>query len=64
VGMSTVPEIIVARHSGMRVLGIGVITDACVPDLVGPANIQEIIRAAVRAEPKLTRLVKGIIGRL
>lgn len=62
VGMSTVPEVIVARHANMRVLGVGVITDRCVPDLVGPADIQEIIRAAEAAEPKLTRLVKGILA--
>jgi len=64
VGMSTVPEVIVARHSGMRVLGIGVITDSCVPDRVGPANISEIIKAAMDAEPRLTALVKEIVRRL
>lgn len=64
VGMSTVPEVIVARHAGMRVLGVGVITDRCVPDQVGAADIQEIIKAAATAEPKLTRLVKGILAKL
>lgn len=64
VGMSTVPEVIVARHAGLRVLAIGVITDRCVPDQVGPADIANIIRAAKEAEPRLTRLVKGILGRL
>ena len=64
VGMSTVPEVIVARHAGLRVLGVGVITDRCVPDQVGPADIREIIRAATAAEPKLTRLVKGILSRI
>jgi purine-nucleoside phosphorylase len=64
VGMSTVPEVIVARHAGMRVMGIGVITDRCVPDQVGPANIEEIIHAAMKAEPKLTRLVKAVLERL
>ncbi|MBN1595386.1 purine-nucleoside phosphorylase [candidate division FCPU426 bacterium] len=64
VGMSTVPEVIAARHAGLRVLGIAVVTDRCVPDQVGPANIQEIIRAAMAAEPKLTRLVKEILHRL
>jgi purine-nucleoside phosphorylase len=62
VGMSTVPEVIVARHAGMKVMGVGVITDRCVPDLVGPANIQEIIHAAMGAEPKLTRLVKNVLS--
>ncbi len=64
VGMSTVPEVIVARHAGMRVFGVGVITDRCVPDQVGPANIQEIIHAAMRAEPTLTQLVKGVLSRI
>jgi len=64
VGMSTVPEVIVARHAGMRVLGIGVITDRCVPDQVGAADIAEIIKAANSAEPKLTRLVKGVLAKL
>jgi purine-nucleoside phosphorylase len=64
VGMSTVPEVIVARHAGLKVLGIGVITDRCIPDTVGPANIEEIIRAAEKAEPKLTALVKGVLQRL
>ncbi|MCD4812646.1 purine-nucleoside phosphorylase [bacterium] len=64
IGMSTVPEVIVARHAGMKVMGIAVVTDRCVPDQVGPANIREIIRAAMTAEPKLTRLVKKIIHQL
>ncbi|MEW6515698.1 MAG: purine-nucleoside phosphorylase [candidate division FCPU426 bacterium] len=64
VGMSTVPEVIVARHAGLKVLGIAVVTDRCVPDQVGPANIEEIVRAAMGAEPKLTQLVKTIIAKL
>lgn len=64
VGMSTVPEVIVARHAGMRVMGIAVVTDRCVPDQVGPADIQAIIRAAMAAEPQLTKLVKEVLRRL
>ncbi len=64
VGMSTVPEVIVARHAGMRVLGISVVTDRCVPDQLGPADISAIIQAAVQAEPMLTRLVKEIVRRI
>jgi purine-nucleoside phosphorylase len=64
VGMSTVPEAIVARHAGLRVMGIGVITDVCVPDRVGPANIEEIIKAAMAAEPRLTGLVKELVRQL
>lgn len=64
VGMSTVPEVIVAVHGGMRVLGLSIITDACLPDALKPANVQEIIATAAQAEPQLTRLVKGVLERL
>lgn len=64
VGMSTVPEVIVARHAGMKVLGISIITDSCLPDALEPASIEEIIRIAGIAQPKLTRLVEGVLGRL
>ncbi len=64
VGMSTVPEVIVARHSGMKVLGIAVVTDRCVPDQLGPASVPEIIKAAMGAQPRLTRLTKAIIHHL
>jgi purine-nucleoside phosphorylase len=64
VGMSTIPEDIVAIHSGMRVLGFSVITDACVPEELKPANIPEIIRTAKEAEPKLTLLIKKVVEKL
>ncbi|MBI3082654.1 MAG: purine-nucleoside phosphorylase [Gemmatimonadetes bacterium] len=64
VGMSTVPEVIVAVHGGMRVLGVSIITDACLPNALKPANVQEIIATAAKAEPQLTRLVKGVLERL
>lgn len=64
VGMSTVPEVIVARHMGMRVLGLSIITDQCLPDALEPADVPEIIRTAQRAEPRLTRLVKRVVGQL
>ena len=64
VGMSTVPEVIVARHAGMKVLGITVVTDRCVPDQLGPVSIPEIINAAMQAEPKLTKLYKALLKRL
>ena len=64
VGMSTIPEDIVAVHSGMRVLGLSVITDACVPEDLKPANIPEIIRVAKEAEPKLTTLIEKVVERL
>jgi len=64
VGMSTVPEVIVAVHGGMRVLGISIITDACMPDALEPANIPKIIATAKAAEPRLTALVKGVLERM
>jgi purine-nucleoside phosphorylase len=64
VGMSTVPEIIVAAHSGMRALGIAIITDQCLPDALEPADIGRIIATATKAEPALTRLIKAVVGRL
>ena len=64
VGMSTVPEVIVAVHGGMRVLGISIITDACLPDALEPADVATIIATARKAEPDLTRLVTGVIDRM
>ncbi|GBD33552.1 Purine nucleoside phosphorylase 1 [bacterium HR33] len=64
VGMSTVPEVIVAVHGGMRVLGISIITDACLPDALEPANVEEIIATAARAEPELTKLIRTVLERL
>lgn len=64
VGMSTVPEVIVARHAGMRVLGISIITDQCLPDALEPASLPAILAVAAVAEPKLTALVRGVVGAL
>ena len=64
VGMSTVPEVIVALHGGMRVLGLSIITDLCLPDALEPASLQKILAVAARAEPQLTALVTGIVERL
>ena len=64
VGMSTVPEVIVAVHGGMQVVGISIITDACMPDALEVADITKIIAVANRAEPKLTELVEGIVERI
>jgi purine-nucleoside phosphorylase len=61
VGMSMVPETIVAVHGGMRVLGLSVITDECFPDALKPVDIREILRVAAEAEPKLARLVCEIV---
>ncbi len=62
VGMSTVPEVIVAVHAGMRVVGFSVITDLCFPDALEPANVEEIIKVANEAEPKLSRLIMGVLA--
>jgi purine-nucleoside phosphorylase len=64
VGMSTVPEVIVALHGGMRVLGLSIITDLCLPDALEPADLPTIIATAARAEPTLTALVRGVVERL
>ena len=64
VGMSTVPEVLVAVHMKMRVLGFSVITDMCLPDALKPADHIEIMKAAQRAEPNLTKLVKEVLRRL
>jgi purine-nucleoside phosphorylase len=57
VGMSLVPENLVAVHGGMRVLALSVITDRCLPDALEPANVEEIIAVANAAEPTLRKLV-------
>ncbi len=61
VGMSTIPEVIVAVHSSMSVLGISVITDECFPDNLEPVSLQDILDAAAVAEPKMTALVKAFV---
>jgi purine-nucleoside phosphorylase len=64
VGMSTVPEVLVARHGGMRVLGISIITDLCIPETLEPASLDKILAVAGVAEPKLTALVEGVVAKL
>jgi purine-nucleoside phosphorylase len=61
VGMSTVPEVIVAVHAGLKVLGFSAITDECWPDPPQPADVPRIIETANRIEPKLTKIVVGCI---
>lgn len=64
VGMSTVPECIVARHMHMNVLGISIITDECFPDSLHPVSLEHVLEAAAMAEPLMTELVTQIIGQL
>lgn len=61
VGMSSVPEAIVAAHSGMKVLGLSCITDMCLPDALAPVEIEHIIEAANTTAPKMAKIVAGVI---
>lgn len=61
VGMSTVPEVIVARHMGLPVFAVSVITDLCYPGALEPVNIEKILAAAYKAEPNMTFLFKQLI---
>lgn len=61
VGMSTVPETIVAVHCGLKTIGLSVVTDMCLPDALQPANVEEIIATAGRAAPNLIAVVRGIV---
>lgn len=62
VGMSTVPEVIVAVHCGLRVVGFSVVTDMCFPDSLKPADPHEIVAIAKSAEPRLTQLLLGVLA--
>ncbi|MEZ6194490.1 MAG: purine-nucleoside phosphorylase [Planctomycetota bacterium] len=62
VGMSTVPEVIVARHESMRVLALSMVTDACLPDALAPTSLEEILAVAARAEPKMNEIVQGVLA--
>jgi purine-nucleoside phosphorylase len=64
VGMSTVPEVIVAKHSGLRVLGLSVITDMGLPDAMRPVDLPEVLSVAGAAEPKLNRLLIELVKQL
>jgi purine-nucleoside phosphorylase len=62
VGMSTVPEVIVARHCGLRVLALSVITNICLPDCLGTTSHDEVRAAAAAAAPKMRAIVRGILA--
>ena len=64
VGMSTVPEVVVAAHCGLRAVGFSIITDMCFPDSLEPADPHEIVRVANEAEPKLRSIVLGLLASL
>jgi len=64
VGMSTVPEVIVGVHAGFRNFGISCVTDRCIPETLTPTSLEDVIRVATAAEPKITRLITRMIERL
>ncbi|TPE44378.1 purine-nucleoside phosphorylase [Pontibacter mangrovi] len=63
VGMSTVPEVIAARHMGMPVFAVSVITDLCTPGRIKKVVLADILEAAAIAEPRMTHLIKELVRR-
>ena len=61
VGMSTVPEVIVARHAGMRILALSAITNVCRPDQLTPTTAEGVVAAAESTEPKMRDIVSGVV---
>jgi len=64
IGMSTVPEVIAAAHAGLKVLGLSVVTDSCLPDALEQADIKKIIKTANEAEPYLIKLIEKVVEAL
>jgi purine-nucleoside phosphorylase len=64
VGMSTVPEVIVAKHASLRVLGFSIVTDMCLPDALEPVDIAKILKVAAAGGEKLARLIPHVLGRI
>lgn len=64
VGMSTVPEVIVASHVGLRTLGLAVVTDMALPDALEPVDVEEILATARDTAPVLSELVRRVLARL
>ena len=62
IGMSTVPEVIVARHMGMNVFGISIITDSGVPGEIVEISHEEVQEVAMKAEPKMSLIIKELIA--
>jgi purine-nucleoside phosphorylase len=61
IGMSTAPEVIAAVHAGIKVLGLSVITDSCLPDALEPADIKKIIKTGNEAQPRLIKLIEKVL---
>ena len=64
VGMSTVPEVIVAAHAGLRVVGFSIVTDLCLPDALQPVAIEHILKVAAEGGQRLSRLIPTLVERL
>jgi len=64
VGMSTVPEVLVAVHAGLKVLGFSIVTDRCLPDALEPVRIEDVIAVANAAEGKLRTIVRKVLERM
>ncbi|MBD3169837.1 MAG: purine-nucleoside phosphorylase [candidate division Zixibacteria bacterium] len=64
VGMSTVPEVIVARHSGLRVLGFSIITDMGLPDAMRAVSLEEVLKVSAVAEPKLKLVITKVLEKI
>lgn len=64
VGMSTVPEVIVAKHGGIKVLGLSAITDRAVPEDLRPITAQEVLEVAEKAGEKMVRIIMGVLRQL
>lgn len=64
VGMSTVPEVIVAVQCGLKILGLSCITDLCIPESLHPVSLDEIIATAERTGPIMDHLIRGIVEKI
>lgn len=64
VGMSTVPEVIVARHANLKVLGFSIVTDMCLPDALEPADIQKILKVAAVGGERLSQVIPHVVAQL
>lgn len=64
VGMSTVPEVLVAKHAGMQCVGFSIVTDMCLPDALEPVEIEKIIEVAGRGGERLAKLIPAVIERM
>ncbi len=64
VGMSMVPEVLVARHMNMEVLGFGIVTDECYPEALQPLSLEEVIKVAGETEPKMAAIIAGVVAAL